>query len=61
MTRHVADRRPPASGAKTAVFLEIDRKAIPSPAVMALARQPRAPRNADKLVQFLRIARGRTA
>lgn len=61
MTRHIADRRLPASGAKTVAFLEIDRKALPNTAMRALTRQPRAPRNGEKLVQFLRIARGQTA
>jgi hypothetical protein len=61
MTRHIADRRMPTSGDKTRAFLEIARKETQHPAVMALARQPRAPRKGEKTVQFLRIDRGHTA
>ena len=61
MTRHIADRRTQTSGEKTRVFLEIARRQAPHPAVMALTRQTRSPRQGDKTVQFLRIDRGRTA
>lgn len=61
MTRHIADRRMPTSGAKTRAFLDIARKEAPHPAVTALTRQPRASRNGEKTIQFLRIDRGQTA
>jgi len=60
MSRHIADRRTPTSGEKTRAFLDLDRKSGPHPAVKALMQQPRAPRSGKGLVQFLRIARGRT-
>ena len=61
MTRHIADRRSAPGAEKTRAFLQIARMQAPHPAVMALARQPRSPRNSEKTVQFLRIDRGRTA
>jgi hypothetical protein len=60
MTRHIADRRSAPGQDKTRAFLDIARKETPHPAVVALTRQPRGPRKADKTVQFLRIDRGRT-
>ncbi|MFN3294087.1 MAG: hypothetical protein ACK4S2_08665 [Gemmobacter sp.] len=61
MTRHIADRRLPSTGDKTRAFLDIARKETPHPAVVALTRQPRGPRNGEKTTQFLRIERGQTA
>ena len=57
MTRHIADHRSAPGQDKTRAFLDIERKAGPHPAILALTRQPRAPRKADKTIQFLRIDR----
>lgn len=53
--RHLADNRAPSTGSRTAQFLRLAR----SPREMFHARHTAV--GASRLMQFLRIARGRTA
>ncbi|WP_028031935.1 hypothetical protein [Gemmobacter nectariphilus] len=53
--RHIADRRAPAGKARTAAFLRLDR------APRETFHVSRDGAGANRIVQFLRIARGRLA
>jgi hypothetical protein len=54
MTRHIADRRTPSQGGRVRQFLRIDRE------VERTWHRPETPSGSRRLVEFLRIARGRT-
>lgn len=54
MTKHVADKRSPSTGARVQQFLRLSRTPRET------WHRPRAAAGAQRLVHFLRIARGRT-
>lgn len=64
MTKHVADRRAPTDGGRTAAFLRIARRSGEEgshPAARAALRSRVEGTSRRAVAQFLRIARGREA
>jgi hypothetical protein len=62
MTKHLADRRTPTDGGRLVAFAMIARRSDTEgghPAAQALVRRARGGGAAQRLAQFLRIARGR--
>lgn len=55
MTKHLADKRSPSTGGRVRHFLRLSRTKRDT------WHQSRPAAGASRLVQFLRIARGRTA
>lgn len=61
MTRHLADHRTPSQGARFVRYLAIDRTEGDG-AVWRKLLRPQSPATGNRrLVEFLRIARGRSA
>lgn len=60
MARHLADHRTPSMGARLKRFLAIERSQGDG-VLRGLARRPVAANANRRLVEFLRIARGRSA
>lgn len=60
MARHLADHHESSTGARVKRFLAIDRTTGDG-VVRTLARRPVTTGGNRRLVEFLRIARGRTA
>ncbi|MBE2277985.1 MAG: hypothetical protein IAE87_17000 [Rhodobacteraceae bacterium] len=54
MSRHLADKRKPSAGGRMRAFLRIEREG------RATWHRPHTPSGANRLIQYLRIARGRT-
>ncbi|MCB5408837.1 hypothetical protein [Pseudogemmobacter faecipullorum] len=54
MTKHLADKRKPTTGGRTRAFMQIARSARET------FHKPRESAGPSRLLQFLRIARGRT-
>jgi hypothetical protein len=64
MSRHVADKRTPSSGARVRRFAEIERTQPEEgshPSVKTLLARPSTRDDATKLVQYTRVERGWTA
>lgn len=64
MTKHIADRRAPTDGSRTAAFLGIARRAGEEgshPAARAALKGRTGGQSRRALAQFLRIERGREA
>ena len=55
MTKHIADKRAPSTGTRVKQFLRLSRMPRDT------WHQSRPAAGSSRLVQFLRIARGRTA
>lgn len=55
MSKHLADKRSPSTGTRVAQFLRLSRTPRET------WHRPRGGAGASRLVQFLRIARGRSA
>lgn len=61
MSRHLADHRSPSLGARTREFLRIDREAAVLARAEVLRRPGRSPAGNRRVMEFCRIARGRSA
>ncbi|MFZ5708770.1 MAG: hypothetical protein ACOY4T_03660 [Pseudomonadota bacterium] len=64
MSRHVADKRAPATGARVRRFAEIERRQGDEgshPAARALHSRPATRDGAARMIRFVRVDRGWTA